>query len=131
MDIIYWETIFVLEVNYISINVCKSNCWWKTHEGQFSNVGFLAKQVFGIVGSQIEIEKMFNLIGVLTALKRCHLQVQNLDQIITIINNWLDDPCQNCTPNANLKIYLKVEIILVEEEYELIKEVEFFKKLQV
>jgi hypothetical protein len=25
MDIGYWETIFVLEVNYISINVCKSN----------------------------------------------------------------------------------------------------------
>jgi len=69
--------------------------WWKTHEGQFSNVGFLAKWVFGIVRFQIEIEKMFNLIGVLTTLKSCHLQVQNLNQIITIINNWPNDPCQN------------------------------------
>ncbi len=97
--------------------------WWKTHKGQFSNVGFLAKRVFGIVRSQIEIEKMFSLIGVLTTLKSCRLQVQNLDQIITIINNWPDDPCQNCTPNANLKNYLKVEVILVEEDYGLIKEV--------
>jgi len=40
--------------------------WWKTHEGQFPNVGFLGKQVLGILGFQIEIEKMFNLTNVLT-----------------------------------------------------------------
>jgi hypothetical protein len=78
-----------------------------------------------------EIERVFSRIGVLTTLECCHLQVQNLDQIITIINNWHDDPCQNCTPNANLKDYLKVEVIFLEEDYELIKEVEFFEKLQV
>jgi hypothetical protein len=105
--------------------------WWKTHEGQFSNVGFLAKQVFGILGFQIEIEKVLSLIGILKTLKCCHLQVQNFDQIITIINNWFDDPCQNCTPNANLKDYLKVKVILVEEDYELIKGVEFFEKLRI
>jgi uncharacterized Tic20 family protein len=66
--------------------------WWKTHEGQFPNVGFLGKQVLGILGFQIETERMFNLINVLTTLKCYHLQVQNLDLIIIIINNWLDDP---------------------------------------
>jgi hypothetical protein len=105
--------------------------WWKTHEGQFSNVGFLVKHVFGILGFQIEIEIVLSLIRVLRTLKRCYLQVQNLDKIITIINNWLDDPCQNFTPYANLKDYLKVEVILVEKNYELIKEVEFFEELQV
>jgi hypothetical protein len=35
--------------------------WRKTHEGQFMNVDFLNKQVLGISGLQIEIEKMFNL----------------------------------------------------------------------
>jgi hypothetical protein len=104
---------------------------WKTHEGQFLNVGFFAKQVFGILGFQIEIEKMFNLIGVLRTLEPSYLQVQNLDKIITIINNWPNDPHQNCTPYANLKDYLKVEVILVEKNYELIKEVEFFEELQV
>jgi hypothetical protein len=69
---------------------------------------------------------MFSQNGVLTTLKRCHLQVQNLDQIITIINNWPNDSCQNCTPNANLKNYLKVEVILVEEDYGLIKDVMLF-----
>ncbi len=84
--------------------------YWKTHEGQFSNVGFLAKQVFGIQRFQIETEFFFSLIGVLIALRRCHLQVQNLDQIIPIINKWPNDLCLNCTPNVDLKNYVKVEI---------------------
>ncbi len=47
--------------------------WWKTHEGQFPSVGILAKQVLGIPGSRIEIERMFGLIGVLTTSRHCHL----------------------------------------------------------
>jgi hypothetical protein len=57
----------------------------------FQMLGFLGKQVFGILEFQIDIEKMFSLIGVLIALKHCCLQVQNLDQIISIINKWPDD----------------------------------------
>jgi hypothetical protein len=53
--------------------------WWKTHEGQFSSVGILAKQVIGIPRSQIETKIMFDLVGVLTSSRHCHLQVQNLD----------------------------------------------------
>ncbi len=74
---------------------------------------------------------MFRLTNVLIVLKCCHLQVQNLDWIITIINNQPDDLHLNCTSNVNLKDYLKVEIGLVEDSYGLIKEVEFLKKLQV
>jgi len=36
-------------------------------------VAFLAKQIIAIVGSQIEMEKVFNLVGVLIALWQCHL----------------------------------------------------------
>jgi hypothetical protein len=42
-----------------------------------------------------------------------------LDWIITIIENWPNDPHLNCTPNVDLKDYLKVE---VEDNYELIEE---------
>ncbi len=38
--------------------------WWKTHEPQFPNVGFLARQILGILGSQIKIECMFSIVGV-------------------------------------------------------------------
>jgi hypothetical protein len=37
----------------------------------------------------------------------------------------------NYTTNANLKDHIKVEVVLVEENYELIQEVEYFKKLKV
>jgi hypothetical protein len=37
----------------------------------------------------------------------------------------------NCTPNVELKDYLKVEVGLIENNYELIEKVEYFEKLQV
>ncbi len=36
--------------------------WWWCHENQFPNVGFLAKQILGILGFQIEIEHVFSLL---------------------------------------------------------------------
>jgi hypothetical protein len=74
---------------------------------------------------------VFNLASVLTTLKRYSLQLQNLNWITTIINNWPNDPRQNYTPNVNLKDYLKIEVVIAEENYELIKEVEFFEELHV
>jgi hypothetical protein len=57
------------------------------HESQFLNVGFLAKQIFRISSSQIEFEWVFSLVVVLMALGHCHLQVDNMDWIITIVKN--------------------------------------------
>jgi hypothetical protein len=33
--------------------------WWEKHESRFHIVGFLAKQILGIVGSQIETKRIF------------------------------------------------------------------------
>lgn len=105
--------------------------WWKIHEGQFLKVGFLAKQVFRILGFHIETKKMLNLVGVLTTL-RCHyLEVQNLDQIIIIINNQPNDLHMHFTPNVDLKDYLKTKVGLIENSYELIEKVEYFEELHV
>jgi hypothetical protein len=43
--------------------------WWQNHEGQFLNVSFFAKQTLEIPISQIEIERVFHLAGVLTILR--------------------------------------------------------------
>jgi hypothetical protein len=61
--------------------------WWCMHEAQFLNVGFLAKQIFGILGSQIKIEWVFIFVGVLTTLRHYCLQMDNMDCIITILKN--------------------------------------------
>jgi hypothetical protein len=73
-------------------------------------MGFLAKEIFGILGSQIETKLVFCLVGVLIALRHCHLQVENMDHIINLVNNWLDDLCVNCKPNLDFKQYLKVKV---------------------
>ncbi len=74
---------------------------------------------------------MFNLVGVLIVLIHYCLQVKNLDRIIIIAKNWLDDLCMNCMANENFKDYIKFLITLVEENYEFIKESEYFENLLV
>ncbi len=110
-----------MEVGYTSTYVCKSIC-------MVENPWRSIFEVIGILRFQIEIESVLNLVGVLTALRHYCLQVQNLDQVITIINNWRDDSHLNCILYVDLKDYLKDEICLTNE---LIKEVEYFKELQV
>jgi len=39
-----------------------------------------ACQILKIVGSQIEIERIFSLARVFTNLKRCHLQLENVEK---------------------------------------------------
>ncbi len=47
--------------------------WWQTHEAMFLILGFLARQILGVVGSQIETKRIFSLVGILTNLRSCHL----------------------------------------------------------
>ncbi len=58
------------QLNHFKIKkVTKEECkdplsWWRTHEIQFSYVGFVAPQILGIVGSQIKAERVFNIAGI-------------------------------------------------------------------
>jgi hypothetical protein len=46
---------------------CKSSfAWWKAHESQLSYVVFVALQILRIVGSQIEAERVFNIVSICT-----------------------------------------------------------------
>jgi hypothetical protein len=45
--------------------------WWEKHETMFPTIGFLICQILRIVGSQIEIERIFSLAGILINLRRC------------------------------------------------------------
>jgi hypothetical protein len=47
--------------------------WFVKHEAMFPIIVVWA-QTLRIVGSQIEIERIFLIIGILTNLKTCHLQ---------------------------------------------------------
>jgi hypothetical protein len=58
--------------------------WWEKHESMFFIVGSYAKQILRIVGSKIEIKRIFSLVGILTSYRRCHLQLRNLDKLIFV-----------------------------------------------
>ncbi len=55
--------------------------WWAKHEAMFHVVSFLVRQILRIARSQIEIQKIFPLIGIHTNLKRCRLQSKKFKKI--------------------------------------------------
>lgn len=130
--------------------------WWHNHEIQFPNICFLAKQILGIVRSQIEVECVFSFANVwwnlanlykrkhpikggkkkhgasvLIALRHCKLQVENLDHIITIVKNWFNDPCLNHTHHMDLIDFMEVENLLAKENYDLVEELNCFEWLEL
>jgi hypothetical protein len=70
--------------------------WWEKHEFGFLVISFLAKQILGIVSSQIETECIFCVAGILTSLRRCWLQSENLNKLIFVSQNWPNDPRVGC-----------------------------------
>jgi hypothetical protein len=87
----------------------------------FHVVGFCARQILKIVGSQIEIEIIFSLVGILTSLRRCCLQLKNLNKLIFVGKHWLDDPRIGCKSPFSL-------IDFIENDFNLEEELEEFEK---
>jgi hypothetical protein len=50
---------------------------------------------------------------------------------MTVVKNWLDDPCLNCSRHMNLTNFLKVEFVLAIDNYDLIEESIYFEKLEL
>ncbi len=48
-----------------------------------------------------------------------------------MIKNLLDYRWLHCSTIVNFKVYIKVEVVLIEDNYELIEESNYFKKLKV
>jgi hypothetical protein len=54
----------LLIFKHYQVNVKNIKCplqWWEKYENMFSIVGFCGRQILGIVGSEIEIERIFLL----------------------------------------------------------------------
>jgi hypothetical protein len=59
----------------------------KNMRAHFFLIGSYVKQIFKIVGSQIEIEKIFSLTEIFISFRRYHLQSGNLDKLIFVNEN--------------------------------------------
>jgi hypothetical protein len=61
----------------------------------------LARQILNIVESQIEPKRLLSLVDILTNLKRCHLQTDNLKKLIFVNKNWPNDLRVGCKSPSN------------------------------
>jgi hypothetical protein len=52
-----------------------------------------------------------------------------MDYIIIIVKIWRNDPCANYKPNSDFKQYLKTNELLVNDNYKLMEEHDFFEEL--
>jgi hypothetical protein len=57
---------------------------------------------------------VFSLAYVLIALRCYRLPMDNLDQIIIVVKNWLNDLYLNCSQHKDLTNILKVEFSLAK-----------------
>ncbi len=89
--------------------------WWQKHEGMFPIVGFLVQQIFGVVGSQIEIEGIFSLPKIFINLRKCCLHTENLEKLIFVNKTWLNDSKIDCKLPSNLLEFFERDVDLEEE----------------
>jgi len=76
---------------------------------------FLAYEILSIIRSQIEIERIFSLVGILTNLKRCCLQSKKKKKLIFVSKNWPSDLRNGCKPPSNLVELIQTDLGFEEE----------------
>jgi hypothetical protein len=80
----------------------------------FPIVDFYVGKILRIVGSQIETEKIFSLITILTSFKRC-LQSKKIDKLVFVNKNWFTDPRIGYKSPSSLVKLIEINVILKEE----------------
>jgi hypothetical protein len=107
--------------------------WWREHEKEFPNVAFLARQILGIVGSQVELERLFSISGVITSLQRRKLGIDklgmdNLESLVLISKNWPDETRNDTKLEENsLPHFLAVEDSIIDDNEYLIEQAGLFE----
>jgi hypothetical protein len=98
--------------------------WWEKHHSRFPIEKLLARQIFGIVSSQIKIKHIFSLAGIFTNLGKCPLQPENLKKLIFVSKNWLNNPRVGCKEASSFLEFIKREENFEEELEEFERECE-------
>jgi hypothetical protein len=95
----------------------------------FPIIGFLTRQILGVVGFQIET-MFFSLVEIFINRKRCHLQIVNLEKLIFANKNWPNDPRIGCKSPSNLLEFLERDVNLEVELEEFEGELKWMKLLK-
>lgn len=96
----------------------------------FQMLHFWPNKLLAFLSYKLKHEECLTLlVKVLTCLWHCCLQVENVDWIVIVMKNWPSDPHLNCKKKMDLKKYMKMKTFLVNDNYDLIEDVEYFKEL--
>jgi hypothetical protein len=66
--------------------------WWHKKQNKFPIIAILVQYIISILVSRIKIECILFIVGILIALHRCHVQMNNMDKLIFVNKNWLFNP---------------------------------------
>lgn len=103
--------------------------WWRKHEKEFRNVAFLARQILGIVGSQVEIERIFSITGVILSQQRRRLGMEHLEKLVFISKNWPDEPSSvGKLEDESVEHFLEAEGLIIDDNVHFIEEADLFEK---
>jgi hypothetical protein len=58
------------------------------------------------------MKRIFSLARIFTDLRKCHLQLHNLDNLIFVNKNWLNDPSVGCKSSSSLVELIKIDVKL-------------------
>jgi hypothetical protein len=75
----------------------------------FPTICFRAWKILEIVGSHIEIEKIFSLACILTNLRKCLLQSKNLNKLNFVNKNWPNDARVGCKSPSDLLKFIEMD----------------------
>jgi hypothetical protein len=92
--------------------------WWRAKEGHFSYVKFVAHQILGIMGSQIEAERVFNIASICTNLGCSRLGTKNLEMLISIYKNWPKDA--RVGGSLSMQKFMEMEETLIDKNEKII-----------
>jgi len=88
-------------------------------------VAFLVRHILNIIGSLIKTERIFLLVGIVTNLKKCHLQSDNLNKIIfllvkidLVILGWVCSSRFSLIELIEANVALQEELEQYEDEFE-------------
>jgi hypothetical protein len=92
-----------------------------------SQTFFLAHQVFGIVGFQIEIERIFNIVGVIISFHQSKLGSENLQCLKVIAKNWPNNACEGCEGGQKFSLFFTHEENIIDDNKTIIEEEGYFE----
>ncbi len=114
------EQLTHFRIKKVNEEECKDPlAWWRTHEVHFSYVGFIARQIMGIVGFQIEAKRVFSIASICTNLWHFYLGMDNFQMLINIYKNWPNDANVGGSPQSMEK-FMEMEKTLMDENEDVI-----------